>query len=136
MALQKPLRNKYIILSRCYSGGREKRRNRLVLVAFCMTAAIEILFAVPFHSYSGGLNHRNRPLNFPAPKFPFVFFAFPLKDQMVNYTWLAFSTFYLLRLGLFILSYGWTFGPSRWFFFFGCYRCNGICFAFFVGGSY
>ena len=31
---------------------------------------------------------------------------------------MAFSTLYLLRLGLFILSYGWTFGPSSIFFFF------------------
>ena len=30
---------------------------------------------------------------------------------------MAFSTFYLLRLCPFILSYGWTFGPSRFFFF-------------------
>ena len=31
---------------------------------------------------------------------------------------MTFSTLYLLRLGLFILSYGWMFGPSRIFFFF------------------
>ena len=39
--------------------------------------------------FCGGLDRRNRPLNFPAPKFFSIFFAFLIKDQMVNYMRLA-----------------------------------------------
>ena len=39
--------------------------------------------------FCGGLDRRNRPLNFVAPKFFSIFFAFLIKDQMVNYIRLA-----------------------------------------------
>ena len=35
--------------------------------------------------FCGGLDRRNRPLNFPTLKFFFIFFAFLIKDQLVNY---------------------------------------------------
>ena len=47
--------------------------------------------------FCGGLDRHNRPLNFPAPKFSSIFFAFPLKDQIVNYTKLAWKLACMLR---------------------------------------
>ena len=67
------------------------------VVAFCMIAAIGILFVAPFLNYSGKLDCHNRLLNFSSPKFPSIFFAFPLKDQMVNYTRLAWKLACMLR---------------------------------------
>ena len=95
--LQKLHRNKYIILIRCYNSGREKRCNMQDVAVFCMIAAIRILFVAPFLNYSDGLDRCNRPLNFPAPKFPSIFFAFLIKDLTVNYTRLAWKLACMLR---------------------------------------
>ena len=65
-----------------YSDGPMTRRNRPVLAALSMDI-VAAAICIPF---CGGLDRHNRPLNFPAEKFSSIFFAFPLKDQMVNYT--------------------------------------------------
>ena len=48
--------------------------------------SIDIAAAAICIPFCGGLDRHNRPLNFPAEKFSSIFFAFALKDQMVNYT--------------------------------------------------
>ena len=60
-------------------------RNRPVLAVLSIDIAAAAI-CIPF---CGGLDRHNRPLNFLAEKFSSIFFAFPLKDQMVNYTWLT-----------------------------------------------
>ena len=88
--------NSSSILRRTTAAGQMTRCNSPILLALSLDIAACQWPAAICTPFCSGLDRRNGPLNFPAPKFSSIFFAFPLKDKMVNYTRLTWKLAYML----------------------------------------